>query len=116
MDLYGVRITPTNLYNAVPWSWLVDWFSNARDYVDRASDWLIDSMAAEYFYVMHQQKRVWTYTNVLPFPSGTLSLSASRTVETKVRIEGSSPYGVDVSWDNLTPRQLAILTSLAISR
>lgn len=115
MDLYGLRICPTNLYNSIPWTWAIDWVSNARDYVDRANDWLVDSLTAEYFYVMTHTVTTWTYTNVLPFVSGGVTLTCSRTTETKQRVEASSPYGIDVSWDSLSPRQLAILAALKIT-
>lgn len=63
-QLYGLRISPSNLYNIVPWSWAVDWFTNARQYIDRASDWMIDGIAAEYFYIMHHEKRTIRFIRV----------------------------------------------------
>ena len=32
--LWGVDPTPVDLYNLVPWSWLVDWFTGFGDYVE----------------------------------------------------------------------------------
>lgn len=117
LTLYGARITPSNLYAVVPWSWLGDWVSNAGSYVERASDYLADSLAAEYFYVMHHVKRERVFRNTFPFHSmGDVVVEATRVVETKQRVEASSPFGIDVSWDDLTPRQGSILAALGISR
>jgi hypothetical protein len=116
MDLYGLRISPSNLYNIVPWSWAVDWVSNARDYLDRASDYLMDGITAEYFYVMQHVTVQRSYINILPLVSGDLILEARKTVEIKERREGSSPFGLTLSWDNLTPRQLGIAGALGLSR
>lgn len=39
----GVVPTPTDLYNLVPWTWLVDWFTGLGNYVD-----LIDNVNSDY--------------------------------------------------------------------
>lgn len=115
-SLYGARISPSNVYNIIPWSWAIDWFTNARQYIDRASDWLMDGIAAEYFYIMHHEKRTRVLKNTYPFHKGRVTLEARRTVETKQRVEATSPYGISLSWDQLTPRQLAIAGALGITR
>lgn len=32
--LYGTSLDGTTLWNAMPWSWMIDWFSNFGDYID----------------------------------------------------------------------------------
>jgi hypothetical protein len=34
MDKLGLIPRPTDLYNLVPWTWLVDWFSGAGNYIE----------------------------------------------------------------------------------
>lgn len=42
LDRIGLVPRPTDLYNLVPWTWLVDWFTGLGSYVE-----LIDNMARE---------------------------------------------------------------------
>lgn len=114
--IYGARLSPANVYNIVPWTWLVGWFSNAGDYVNRVSDFLTDGLVAEYFYVMVHQKRERILRGFYPFTSGAITVEARRIVETKQRLGADSPYGFGLSWDQLDPRKLAILTALGITQ
>jgi hypothetical protein len=116
MTLYGMRISPSNIYKATPWSWAIDWVSNFGDQIDRANSALVDSVACQYLYVMQHQQRVRKFYQTLPFTSGTVSLEFTRVIETKQRREGLSPYGFSLSLANLTPRQIAIAGALGISR
>lgn len=115
LDIYGVRINPSNLYQAVPWSWAVDWVSNVGQYVQRFSDEWSDNLAAEYFYVTTKQRIVRTYICEFPFLSGSITLRSMKIIDTKRRVNGDSPFGVSLSWDNLSPRQLSIAAALGIS-
>lgn len=116
MSLYGVRVSPSNIYKATPWTWAIDWFSNVGDYVDRANDYLVDSITAQYLYLMQHQTIRRVFMQVLPFNTGTVVLRFERLIDTKQRTEASSPYGFSLSWDQLTPRQVAIAGALGISR
>lgn len=35
LDTLGLNLNPSTIWNAIPWSWLVDWFVNAGDFVKR---------------------------------------------------------------------------------
>lgn len=116
MAIYGVRINPGNLYQIVPWSWAVDWVSNVGDYVQRFSDEFSDNLVARYFYVMHHYVLERRYITTIPTHTmGPVELVATRKLVTKQRVEGSSPFGVNLSWDQLSPRQLAIAGALGIT-
>lgn len=119
LTIYGARISPENIYNVIPWTWLGDWVTNAGSYVERLSDYLTDSLAAEYFYVMHSVKRERVFRNTFPFALGNeVVVEATRVVETKQRIEATSPYGFDVTWEDIgnSPKKQAIIAALGISR
>lgn len=121
LTLYGLRISPSNIYKATPWSWLIDWFTSFGDRIDHLTDIWLDSMAAKYLYVTHHQVKVRRFTINLPLwnlSAGLtpLSLEFSRTVETKQRGEGASPFDYSLSWNNLNSKQLSILGALGISR
>jgi len=117
LTLYGLRVTPSNLYRATPWTWLIDWVSNVGRHIEKFSDQLVDSMQAQYLYLMHSERRERRLLCKLPFwQPGMLSLEFRRVITTKQRVEADGPYGFGLSWDNLTPRQLAIAAALGITR
>jgi hypothetical protein len=115
LSLYGVRVNPSNLYQAIPWSWAVDWFTNTGDYVSRLSDIMSDGLMAEYFYAMHSEDRVRTFRSEYPLNTRYVSCETSIRMSSKQRVEASSPLGFSLSWGNLSPRQIAIAAALGIS-
>jgi hypothetical protein len=116
MTMFGLRVSPSNVYKAIPWTWLIDWVSNLGDQVSLVSDQLMDETVAEYLYVMRNVVTRRTYTRVLPFRSGPVTLSWSQVKETKQRAPAASPYGFNLSWSQLDPKKLMILGALGISR
>lgn len=115
LTLYGVRVTPSNVYNATPWTWLVDWFTGFGDNVDKMSAIISDGLVAKYLYVMRHVTTRVTLKQRLPFWNGDVTLEWSYNVDAKVRREAPGPYGFGLSWQNLSPRQLAILAALKIT-
>lgn len=116
ISLYGLRISPSNIYKATPWTWAIDWVSNFGDQVDRANDALVDSIAAKYLFVMQRIETKRRFVQTIPFVSGHITLTFDRIIETKQRRGALSPYGFSLSLANLTPRQLAIAGALGVSR
>lgn len=115
--LYGLRISPSNVYRATPWTWLIDWFSNVGDHVDLITDMSVDSVVNHYLYLSHRRQTVRKFRQILPFrQTGTMTLEWQKVIDAKQRVESGSPYGFSLSWDDLTPRQLAILAALKLSR
>lgn len=112
----GFRINPSNLYRATPWTWAADWILGIDDYVDRLTGLYFDGHATKYCYAMQSQKKIRKFIQVLPFYSGTVTLTFTRLVETKQREVAASPFGYSLAWNSLTPRQLAIAAALGISR
>lgn len=116
LSIFGARVSPSNIYKATPWTWAIDWFANVDDYIDRVNDVQIDSISAQYFYLMQHQVVKRIFRQILPFQSGTVVLKFVRLISTKQRTEGQSPYGFNLTWDNLSPRQIAIAGALGISK
>jgi len=114
--ILGLRVNPSNIYKATPWTWAIDWVSNVGKHIDFLNDTLVDSVACEYCYVTRHTIRVRRFIQKLPFASGTLTLQFDRIVDTKQREGARSPYGFGLTLDNLTPRQIAITAALGISR
>jgi hypothetical protein len=117
LTMYGARISPSNIYKAVPWTWLIDWFTDFGSVIDRAQDWALDSIVAKYLFLMRHETREVILKQYMPFKSGgARTLEFRRLTDVKIRRESDSPYGFGLSWDGLSPRQLAILAALGISR
>jgi len=114
--LAGARPSPSNIYKSIPWSWAIDWMTNLGLHVDYYSDMLVDSVACQYLYVMKTAVRKRKYIQYLPFHKGAIQLEFERIITSKQRQEGVGPYGFSLTWDQLTPRQLAIAGALGISR
>jgi hypothetical protein len=115
MTLYGLRVNPSMVYNATPWTWLIDWFSNLGDHVDRVTDWGTDSIVARYMYLMHQFERRLELSQTINFKTGPRTMTWNRVIRSKQRHEADTGYGFNLSGD-LTPRQLLILGALGLSR
>lgn len=115
LTVFGLRATPSNIWRATPWTWLIDWFSNLGDLIDSMSDYAVDEVVCWYMYVTRIQKVTRRFVQILPFKDpGPLSLTWEKIYSTKERIDNMSPYGINLSWDDLTPRQLLILGALGI--
>ncbi|DAD51756.1 maturation protein [ssRNA phage Zoerhiza.2_21] len=116
--LHGARLTPQTIYRATPWTWLADWISSSGSIVDTINSMMVDGMASKYFYLCDsnvtslevEQTHPWNDRSDAP-----RSLKCLRYYETKTRKE-ASPFGFSFAWDNLSPKQLAILAALGVSR
>jgi len=114
--LLGISLTPETLWNLAPWSWTVDWFSNAGDVISNVSDWATDGLVMRYGYLMEHSIVKDTY-----LMNGTGSKSVPScpplqlVTETKLR-KRANPFGFGLTWNGLSAVQLAILGALGISR
>jgi len=116
IKIYGLEVNPHHIWQATPWTWLVDWVSNLGSYIENLSDTLLDQVAAEYFYVTAKRMVSRKIEISLPLHSGLRVLTFERKFESKQRSSADSPYGFNLTWENLSPRRLAILASLGITR
>jgi hypothetical protein len=108
--LLGVIPTPADVWAILPWSWLIDWFSNAGDLLENLTDQIVDRQVTKYAYIMGETTRQYEQTTT----EGNAHPSRSRNYVTKVR-KKVDPYGASVGGD-LTLLQLSILAALGISR
>jgi hypothetical protein len=116
LAVHGARISPSNIYKATPWTWLIDWVSNAGSWVSQGSDYLTDGMVARYLYLHHFSLRQHVLKQYMPFKDGVKTLEFTRIIEVKQRKGAETPYGFGLSWDNLSPKQIAILGALGVTR
>jgi hypothetical protein len=118
--IYGLHPSPSVVYNAIPWTWLIDWFTNTGDLIENLEAGVADRCAADYFYVMREY---WRTTEqfckfsfkresgeILQFSGTSQSIGAH-----KSRVAGD-PFGFNTNQNTLTGMQLSILGALGMSR
>jgi hypothetical protein len=116
MTLYGAHINPVVIWRATPWTWLADWFGNAGDIIQYGQDLATDSMVSKYMYLMHHHRRRFELKSEFTTSDGVAHQCIwYREADIKRREKAGSPFNFVLSGD-LTPRQIAILAALGISR
>jgi hypothetical protein len=115
--LYGAELTPSTVWNLAPWSWAVDWFSNAGDVIANASDYLTDGLVMRYGYIMEHSlvRESYAYYGESNFQTPIQPQTLTFVAETKKRRQ-ANPFGFGVSWNGLTPRQIAISVALGLTK
>jgi hypothetical protein len=116
--IYGLTLDPEVVWNLAPWSWAADWFANTGDVLANISDIMTDGLVMHYGYIMEHVVECDEHSLVGYRPQkGTLNHDLKLYVvrETKQRLK-ASPYGFGLTWESFSPRQLAILAALGISK
>lgn len=118
--LFGTTLTPDVLWNLAPWSWAIDWFSDAGDVVHNVTLFEQQGLVMRYGYMMHEYDIEVTNqfipTSVQKFggkhfvpPKSVFRRTSKRRVE-------ANPYGFGIGWEDLSPTQLAITAALGITK
>jgi hypothetical protein len=122
--VFGAELTPQTLWEMAPWSWAIDWVTNAGDVLKNLSAWSSYGQVLRYGYVMEHSIAKDTYSFYhSPNYIGTgnnprRKMEVSDMVilsETKQRYR-ANPFGFGITWDGLSPLQLAIAAALGITR
>lgn len=118
LSLLGGNITPTVLYKVTPWTWLVDWFVNVGDNVQRFEDMATGQVAARYMYLMrHTREQYRYYTSSQAYHGqGYVTVEAFRRLEVKCRVQSAGNFHFSLQPTGLSGTQLAILAALGITR
>jgi hypothetical protein len=115
---FGIAFTPETLWNLAPWTWAVDWFTNAGDVIANISGSQRYGLIMPYGYVMENSivKRTVS-TRGVTFKGGRPGVPTPITfvTETKTRRK-ANPFGFGVSDADLDPSQISILAALGMSR
>jgi hypothetical protein len=134
-ELFGSSPTPSVLYELLPWSWLVDWFTNVGDIISNASTNAVDNEALTNCFSMRsitdrveiQCKSSWEgyefggtpppgATSIhFSFSAGSDSCRFSLLKRNKMR-RVASPFGFGLKRLDFTARQYSILAAIASSK
>jgi len=115
--ILGLGVTPEVLWNAAPWSWLLDWSVNIGDNITNYTNFSQDGLVLRYGYLMRKNKRVYTFTTsgVRFYTSTPGTINAKYVITTKERVK-ATPFGFGSNPNSWTARQWAILASLGMTR
>lgn len=104
----GTELTPELLWELAPWSWLMDWQTNIGSVFGNVSRFAMDGATMRYGYIMYRKQVERTYTHPYWGSMTVTSITFKRT--------RANPFGFGVTFDDLNPRQWAILGALGLSR
>jgi len=118
-QLLGAKLTPNMLWNIAPWTWAADWVSNAGDIAANLTYLGTDNLVIHHAYVMERTevtlRLAYKGSGVYKSHPEEQIIVQEFTLHNKLR-KRATPYGFGLNWDGFTPKQLAILGALAISR
>lgn len=118
--IFGLNPSPSVVWNALPWTWLIDWHVDIGTMLSNMDAGVANRLAARHFYIMAEWKRVGIQESQAFFlrqngENVMVSGSGFDTAATMSRIAGS-PFGWNVNETGLSGMQLSILGSLGMSR
>lgn len=109
--VHGLYVNPAAAWELIPWSWLIDWFSNVGDILHAKRN-LIPAQPTVVRICEHRQTTDnFTLTSK---PSGAYADNIKRTLETKSRTAASASLQAYLPF--LTGRQISILGSIGVLR
>lgn len=118
-QLLGLDLTPETVWNVAPWTWLVDWQSNVGDVISNFTALGSDQLILRYGYLMQEAKQEWIHRHSGVFLKNGVKIDPTITGKTVTTVKSrivASPFGFGTTWGDLTPRQVAILTAIGITR
>lgn len=124
--IMGGRLSPSQIYAIIPWSWLVDYFTDLGQFISAISPGVTDRLIADYAYLMRTESSNMNTVGEQYVTTGSRSVGTANstgratatcvtTYVTKIRVV-ASPFGFGVKQGSLTPRQVAIMGAIGLSR
>jgi len=117
-EILGLDLDVETVWNLTPWSWAIDWFSNAGDVISNVNDLVEDGLIMRYGYMMEHTFVSDTYTRAYPNvyrDFGGFDSAVTLVTETKIRRK-ANPFGFGLTWNGLSAFQASILAALGITR
>ena len=116
LTLYGVRVNPSVLWKVTPWTWLIDWFAGFGAWLDRLQSFGLDGVASQYMYIMKRSSIRTQHVVDVNWINGPSTFIWTNSVESKQREEADNPFSYALPVGGLSPKQLAIMAALGLSR
>jgi hypothetical protein len=115
--LFGITITPDVLWELAPWSWAIDWFSNAGDVIHNVGAFGLAGLVMRYGYMMQETEHRVTNTldHMNLIGSETRGMPSSEYVTTSKVRRPADPFGFGLTEFDLSPTQIAISAALGLT-
>jgi hypothetical protein len=115
MQVFGLRISPSLVWNLTPWSWLADWMGNFGDVIDNVTAAAQDRLVTRYAYLMGRSRLKRFNSSTIHLCGQSINCMWHQRAEVKRR-ESASPFGFHLKVDDFSTSQWAILTALGLSK
>jgi len=129
-ELYGISLNPEILWDLAPWSWALGWFTNSGAIINNITRFGLAGVVLRYGYIMEESIEKITAFGETPSvetyiyqdgggvergSSPRTNFSVGTECVTKRRYS-ASPFGFGISFDGLSPTQIAIIAALGLSK
>lgn len=115
--LFGLSLTPDIVWELTPWSWAIDWFTNTGDVISNATSFALAGLVMKYGYVMEETTSEITYSMPVSAVKGVRAAPPpAKVIIITKRRRPANPFGFGITWEGLSPTQLAITAALGITR
>jgi hypothetical protein len=109
--IFGLYLSPKEIWDAVPWTWLVDWFANFGDYLDSTNNVLALAPSVPLVMTHERTEESWTRIDNEKWCQGG---NGTRLYETKTRITQGATLSATIP--AIGASTFAILGALALQR
>lgn len=106
---YGLELSPELVWELTPYSWLSDWCTSFGSVVHNITRATLDGTIMKYGYVMRERTITESYTLSNGLGYGNLVYSIKQR-------QPANPFGFGITFESLSPRQLAILGALGMTK
>jgi hypothetical protein len=114
--LLGWKVTPETVWNLAPWSWAADWFANTGDVMANISNLGTDGLVLQYGYSMATRRREALIAGTTYARYGQSAYMTRKIMEEWKQRRPATPYGFGVNLQTLSPKQIAIMAALGLSK
>jgi hypothetical protein len=113
-----LNLTPEVVWELLPWSWLIDWYSNVGDLLLNIVQQPDENRAARDAFLMRTTELNLVLNSIADFKvtlGGPFHDTWTVRITRKERVE-ASPFGFGLVGDDFSARQWSILAALGLSR
>lgn len=112
-SVLGLTVDPSTLWEAIPWSWLIDWGSSVGNYLKSKRNIIPATLSG--VWIMENSRTEWTCPPDT-FGGGDGKMQAGTFYRWSKSRSGSVPVTPTAHFPFLNGRQVGILASLAVTR
>jgi hypothetical protein len=115
--LYGIALTPNVVWELTPWSWAIDWFTNAGDVITNFTNFELAGQIMRYGYMMEEKStRITASLKTCALKGAESTSGSSSWVEHRSKVRRpANPFGFGLTGADLSPTQVLIAAAVGIS-